>query len=144
MGKVTAQTMTPEHVKAARALLGWSAKELSDLLDIGVATLRTFESGKEVKPHSRAAIYNGLYAHGVRMQNGGEPGVKITEPSKWAANMSQTFCPECDAALPMVRTPRNMRQFLWGGWTCASCGTEVSKLGQRLFRKTGTKTGDQD
>ena len=142
MGKVTPETMTPAHVKAARALLGWSAQELSELIDIGVATLRTFESGKDIKAHSRTAIFDGLYAHGVRMQNGGEPGVKITEPSKWAINIKQTYCPECGTALPKVRTPKNMRQFLWGGWTCEACGTEVGKLGQRLFSRNSDPSAD--
>lgn len=135
MAKVTALTMTPEHVKAARALLGWSAKDLSDLLDIGVATLRTFESGKDIKPKSREAIFDTLHDHGVRMQNGGEPGVKITEPQKWSINIRRTLCPKCGEELPPVRTPANLRQFLWGGWTCKSCGAEVTKQGKELFKR---------
>ena len=53
LAKVTAQTMQPAHVKAARALLGWSAEELAELLPIGLATLRTFESGKDINLKSR-------------------------------------------------------------------------------------------
>ena len=133
MAKVTALSMTPEHVKAARALLGWSAQDLADLLDVGVATLRTFESGKDVKADSRKAIFDTLHDHGVRMQNGGEPGVKITEPSKWSVNLKATQCPKCGTPVPVIRTPANLRQFLWGGWTCKSCGTEITKQGKELY-----------
>lgn len=134
MSKVTAATMKANHVKAARALVGWSAEEFAEILPIGVATLRTFESGKDIKPASKAAIFDTLYKHGIRMQNGGTPGVRITEPKKWAINIASTCCPECQEPMPMVRTPANLRQTLWGGWTCNSCGTEVSKTGTLLFK----------
>ena len=133
MGKVNSTTMKPIHVKAARALLGWSAEEFADILPIGVATLRTFESGKDIKLASRAAIYDALYENGVRMQNGGSPGVRITEPEKWAINLKRTNCPKCQQPQPQIRTPANLRQAIWGGWTCESCGTEISKTGRKLF-----------
>jgi hypothetical protein len=41
-------------------------------------------------------------------------------------------CPACGTALPTVRAPKNLRQFLWGGWTCASCGAELDTWGRRL------------
>ena len=40
---------------------------------------------------------------------------------------SKLKCPECQKPLPAFRLPRNMRQFLWGGWTCPSCGLEVDR-----------------
>jgi hypothetical protein len=39
-------------------------------------------------------------------------------------------CPTCGAALPAVRVPKNVRQFLWGGWTCGGCGAELDKWGR--------------
>lgn len=36
-------------------------------------------------------------------------------------------CPNCRTPLPRVRRPKNMRQFLWGGWTCAKCGAELDR-----------------
>ena len=135
MAKVTAETMSPNHVKAARALLGLSADEFAQLLPIGVATLRTFESGKDIKLASKSAIFNTLADHGVKLQNGGSPGVRITEPEKWAVNLSPTDCPNCGATLPRIRRPENLRQFIWGGWTCQACGTEVSKTGRQLHKK---------
>jgi len=133
MTSVTAET--PGHVKAARALMGVSAEELADILPIGLATLRTFESGKPIKPSSRAAIYQTLYERGVRMQNGGSPGVKIVEPDKLSISLKRLSCPDCAEPLPAIRIPKNMRQSLWGGWTCKNCGIEISKKGKKLFPK---------
>ena len=134
MSKVSATTIKANHVKAARALVGWSAEEFAELLPIGVATLRTFESGKDIKPASKAAIFDTLHKHGIRMYDGGAPGVRITEPKKWAFNRKPTFCPECKEPLPVFRKPDNLRQSLWGGWTCNGCGTEVGKSGALLFK----------
>jgi hypothetical protein len=39
-------------------------------------------------------------------------------------------CPKCGTALPAVRAPKNLRQALWGGWTCATCGLELDKWGR--------------
>ncbi len=133
MTKVTSTTMMPRHVKAARALLGWTAEDFAELLPIGLATLRTFESGKDIKASSRNAIFDALHDHGIRMQNGGSPGVRITEPEKWAINLKRTPCPKCSALQPLIRTPANVRQFIWGGWTCANCQTEISKTGRKLY-----------
>jgi ribosome-binding protein aMBF1 (putative translation factor) len=37
--------ITPEHVKEARALLGWSTKLLADEAALGVKILEAFEQG---------------------------------------------------------------------------------------------------
>lgn len=136
MAKVNAKSMTPNHVKAARALLGLSADDFSQVLPIGVATLRTFESGKEIKDASREAIFDALTQHGVTMQNGGSPGVRISEPEKWKINLNPTVCSKCGHHLPQIRRPKNLRQVLWGGWTCPNCGTELDKSGNILFEKS--------
>jgi hypothetical protein len=53
---------------------------------------------------------------------------RIFYGSKWGVNMSGAYsCPKCGTKLPEVRNPRNMRQVLWGGWTCANCGVELDK-----------------
>ena len=134
MAKVNANSMTPNHVKAARALLGLSAEDFAQVLPIGVATLRTFEAGKPIKEASRVAIFEALSEHGVVMQNGGSPGVRITEPQKWKVNLKATQCSHCGHALPALRKPSNLRQILWGGWTCPNCGSELDKSGRKLFK----------
>jgi hypothetical protein len=47
-------------------------------------------------------------------------------PLKWPR------CPQCGTSGPLVRAPRNIRQFLWGGCTCAQCGTEYDKWGKSV------------
>ena len=55
------------------------------------------------------------------------------EKTQWGVNLKPpTACPACTAPLPMVRAPKNLRQALWGGWTCAGCGIELDKWGRRL------------
>ena len=130
MAKVDANSMTPNHVKAARALLGLSAEDFAAALPIGVATLRTFEAGKDIKEASKAAIFDALTDHGVVMQNGGSPGVRISPPEKWRINMQETRCSNCGHVQPIIRLPQNLRQLLLGGWTCENCGSELDSSGR--------------
>ncbi len=41
-------------------------------------------------------------------------------------------CPECGTPAPKVRKPANRRQMLWGGWTCAECGSELDRRGRKV------------
>jgi hypothetical protein len=45
-------------------------------------------------------------------------------------------CPTCDAQQPPIRTPRSFRQLVWGGWTCANCGTEIDRHGRAIDKTT--------
>src|SRR5690348_15848027 len=51
---------------------------------------------------------------------------------RWGVNVKPVFCPECGEAAPAIRKPQNRRQTLWGGGTCARCGTEYDKWGHRV------------
>lgn len=82
MAAVTAETLTPQHTKAARALLDWTALELAEHCSAGVATVRQFESGKPVRQASREAIYDGLTGAGIVFYNGGQPGARLMRGSK--------------------------------------------------------------
>ena len=53
---------------------------------------------------------------------------------KWGINLEAVVCPFCGTPLPLRRLPRNLRQALWGGWTCARCGNEVDKHGHPVRR----------
>jgi hypothetical protein len=35
-------------------------------------------------------------------------------------------CPHCREDLPQFRKPTSLRQMLWGGWTCSTCGSELN------------------
>lgn len=49
---------------------------------------------------------------------------------KWGINLKTTACPKCQTPFPKFRRPSSMRQALWGGSTCPSCGTEIDKWGR--------------
>lgn len=44
--------------------------------------------------------------------------------------MTTRSCPRCSAILPFWRWPRTLRQALFGGWTCPTCGAEVDRVGR--------------
>jgi len=48
---------------------------------------------------------------------------------KLGMNFEKICCPNCAEEMPKVRKPANLRQTLWGGWTCNKCGTEMDKYG---------------
>ena len=78
MTDITAETVTPQHVKAARALLDWTALNLAEHCSgASVATVRLFESGKTVRAVSREAIYEALTGAGIVFFNGGQPGARL-------------------------------------------------------------------
>ena len=53
------------------------------------------------------------------------------QPSKMGFYLNPPeACPRCGVALPAMRAPKNLRQMLWGGWTCTGCGIELDKWGQ--------------
>jgi hypothetical protein len=56
--------------------------------------------------------------------------------NKWGVNVKAAHCIKCDASAPNVRIPKNLREFLWGGWTCHSCGTRVDKWGSEITTAT--------
>ena len=58
----------------------------------------------------------------------------------WGINFNKStyVCPACNEKLPVVRKPKNLRQVLWGGWTCQNCGVEVNKWGEFLNKEKTT------
>lgn len=50
----------------------------------------------------------------------------------WGINLKPTKCPQCGGKPPTFRMPKNARQALWGGWTCAACNIDVDKWGKRV------------
>jgi hypothetical protein len=44
----------------------------------------------------------------------------------------QRSCPQCGTPLLRFRRPRNLKQTLWGGWTCPACGVETDRQGRRI------------
>jgi hypothetical protein len=51
---------------------------------------------------------------------------------KMGVNLAKTGCAQCGTPMPTIRKPANLRQALWGGWTCQQCGTENDKWGRQI------------
>ena len=52
--------------------------------------------------------------------------------NRWGINLGPVACPKCGQPRPMLRLPRSIRQAVWGGHTCPSCGCEVDKWGREV------------
>jgi transcriptional regulator with XRE-family HTH domain len=74
------KVITGGQLRAARALLRWSADDLAEKSKIGVATIRRAE-GNDGPPSITEAnldsLKRALEAAGVEFTNGGQPGVKM-------------------------------------------------------------------
>ena len=75
------------QLRAARALLRWSAQELANASKVGVATIRrveVIEGEIPVTSANEAALRKALEAAGVLFidENGGGPGVRLRKPPK--------------------------------------------------------------
>ena len=69
MAKVTAESLKPNHVKAARELLGWDQVDLASRCSVSERTIKHFEAGHSVRDSSRAAILAALVEAGVRLDS---------------------------------------------------------------------------
>jgi transcriptional regulator with XRE-family HTH domain len=75
------------QLRAARALLRWSALDLAKASKVGVATIRrveTIEGEIPVTAANEAALRATLESAGVEFidENGGGPGVRLRKPPK--------------------------------------------------------------
>jgi len=79
--------VTPDQLKAARALLGWSFDRVAARSGTSAQLVSTFEKtgrivsmnvpGRPVPIDAVAAVRTTLEAAGVEFTNGDEPGVKL-------------------------------------------------------------------
>jgi len=54
--------------------------------------------------------------------------------TRWGINMvAQLECPGCHKTRGRIRAPRNLRQALWGGFTCDHCGLELDKWNRPIL-----------
>ena len=71
------------QVKAARALLGWSQKDLAGASGISEPTIKRLEAGQGDLGGREAtvlAIRAALESAGVEFTNGDQPGVRLRKP----------------------------------------------------------------
>jgi len=77
--------VTPDQIRAARDLLGWSRKQLGARSGISLNVVKVLEQDGRAMPlfiqteqvDAEAAIRATLEAAGVQFTNGDEPGVKL-------------------------------------------------------------------
>ena len=82
-----ASSLTSAQLRAARALLRWSAEELAERSLLSVATIRRAELTDETTSMTAAndlAVRRALEAAGVEFidENGGGAGVRLRMPAK--------------------------------------------------------------
>jgi transcriptional regulator with XRE-family HTH domain len=78
---LTAKILTAVQCRGARAMIGWSQRELAEAAKVARQTVVDFERGAHTPyPNNLAAIRAALEAAGVEFieQNGGGPGVRLT------------------------------------------------------------------
>ena len=74
-------TLTPEACRAARALLGLTAKELGDRAGITLETIIKFENGRPMRDSNRAKLAKVFDDAGVDILNGDAPGARLRSKS---------------------------------------------------------------
>jgi transcriptional regulator with XRE-family HTH domain len=77
--KSSVASLSPEQVKAAREILGWSQAELAAKLGVSETAVTLFEREKRrLLALDVSAVRNALEAAGVEFTGGAEPGVRLT------------------------------------------------------------------
>ena len=69
--------MTNAQIRAARGLLGWTARELAERIGVHRNTISNVEVGRYAPPETLAAIRHALEKAGVEFTNGKRPGVRL-------------------------------------------------------------------
>jgi len=55
--------------------------------------------------------------------------------TRWGINTGSQFeCPSCHKIHGQIRIARNLRQTLWGGFTCDQCGLETDKWNRPISK----------
>jgi hypothetical protein len=83
----TKKSLTSAQIRAARALVRWSAEDLAHSSSVGLTTIRRAELTTEETSLTAAnnlAIRGALESAGVEFidENGGGPGVRLRKPPK--------------------------------------------------------------
>lgn len=69
--------LTPPACRAARALLGWSMRDLKDKAGVALATVQAIEAGGDFRASTGDKIMDAFAEHGVDILNGDAPGARM-------------------------------------------------------------------
>ena len=59
----------------------------------------------------------------------------VRQRGRFGINVHVPNCPRCGQQVPVIRNPKSIRQFLWGGYTCTKCVCEIDKWGKEIPQK---------
>jgi transcriptional regulator with XRE-family HTH domain len=77
-----AAKLTPEAMRAARALLGLNTQQAAPKLGVSPTTINQLEQGNGVRESTEAKIIAALDALGVEITNGNGTGARIRFPGE--------------------------------------------------------------
>lgn len=69
--------LTAPACRAARALLGWSMRDLREKAGVALATVQAIEAGGDFRASTGDRIVDTFSAHGVEVLNGDNPGARL-------------------------------------------------------------------
>ncbi len=69
--------LTPEAMRAARALLKWTMRDLATRSGVGLVTINAIENGRPYREGTGEKIVATFAAHGVEILDGDAPGARI-------------------------------------------------------------------
>lgn len=69
--------LTPEAMRAARALLKWTMRDLATESGVALATINAAENGRAPRAATATALVEAFAAHGVEILNGDAPGARM-------------------------------------------------------------------
>lgn len=72
--------LTAEACRAGRALLGWSARDLTREAKVSPNTLSKIENGEPVGEDVAQRVREAFARCGVQLLNGDAPGARLTSP----------------------------------------------------------------
>lgn len=70
-------SLTPEAMRAARALLKWTMRDLAEKSGVSLPTINAAENGRPPRAATEAALVDCFAAHGVEILNGEAPGARM-------------------------------------------------------------------
>lgn len=69
--------LTAPASRAARALLGWSMRDLREHAGVSLPTIQAIEAGGDFRASTADKIIEAFAAHGVEILNGDAPGARM-------------------------------------------------------------------
>lgn len=55
--------------------------------------------------------------------------------NKNETNLFKVKCPKCNTEQSFIRVPKDIKEAVWGGYTCSNCGCKMDKFGNEISKK---------